>query len=316
MAGLTGQTFLPVRTTDNRVLGLLAIPATTFLGTETSLAVAGYGTVPLMLVSQKANHDNTVSRLPQAASQVNAIPGYASVAARDPMLIQYMSILATPREARSAFNAGYSANQIAAANAIAGTAAKVVNAQGVTITAISDSGWDTFQSLSSFIPAEEWRLAPGYADQWYRGARFLDFLRGRNGPTVSAPVVVPPTSTSGTVNISWKANFTNVATCAFFEVNWVEALTLVDASGGKYAASIVLGAPSADPSAGRLKATVVSNQGAFVTSPDGKLNPLMSTLRFVKTTDVSIPSGTYTWPATITSTTGSTTTCNLSIIIP
>lgn len=323
MSGLTNQTFLTVRTVDGRVLGLVAIPSTSFVGNETSISIPTYqGGLPVPLLQVAFSSQNTtVSRTPAEATQVTAFyPGYAKNAIRDQAKITYMSILATNRQATTAFAAKYTANQIAKANQFQGDPDVVVNAQGVPITAMDDSTWRTVSSLSSFLPVDDWKLAPGYAIQWFRSNFFIDFLSGKNTAAVT-PVVppMPPVITPGSISLSWKANMTNTTTCSFFEVNWVEALALQDSSvPNRYADTITLGPISADPSSeGLLKAFVVSTQGAMTPMANGVVVPLMSTLRFVKATDMAIASGTYTWPCTVTSTTsGLTATGTISIVLP
>jgi hypothetical protein len=76
------QAFLPYITQDNRIIGVLPIPVTTFNGTETSMVVAGVNT-PLALVTPRVSN---VVGTPQPA---------------------YMAATITPSQERSNFQSAY-----------------------------------------------------------------------------------------------------------------------------------------------------------------------------------------------------------------
>lgn len=241
------QSFLPQVTQDKRVLGIVVITTTPFVGNETSVVI-GSGTYPLQ--------------------QYNPIAGLGGLWQERPN-IAYMGIPISPTQERQG-NFG-------------------------------------IQSLMSYIPRYRWQQQPGISRVDYTTNSLIDMLTGNIVPALVAPVIVPPAATAGTLRITWSLNFNYTPQFSFFEANWVQLLQV--ASGNLDAVSISVGAPSADPSAGHLKVFVVGSYPVIINQ-----SVLFSTLRFVKTTPEPIPAGTYTWPAVILNSDGSTVTVDITVV--
>lgn len=160
--------------------------------------------------------------------------------------------------------------------------------------------------LQPFIPATRWNMAPGFSRYDWKGNALTQMLEGSLVDVISAPVAATPTAVNGSLEITWTVGFGESNQMSFFEANWVSLFQAK--SGNTNAVSISVGAPTLDPSGGHLKVFVVQSYPAIVNQ-----SVLYNTLRFVKTVAESIPSGTYTWPATISNSDGSTVAVTLTV---
>lgn len=178
--------------------------------------------------------------------------------------------------------------------------------------ALSRSDVQTFWSdkgrlLASIADTRYWTAVNGWKTELY--GDLMSFLQGGNVVTAA---VTPVNPTGSNVSKNWNVNspFTNVTNCQFFELNWQQEAAASLTPFVPTACSI--GVASADPSAaGALRAFLVNSTpiiaGGIVS---------YSTIRIVRFTTATIPSGTYTWPLTLTNATGGTLTVNLSVIVP
>lgn len=177
--------------------------------------------------------------------------------------------------------------------------------------ALSQSDVKTFWTdkgrlLASIADTRYWMGAVG-KEEFY--GDLMSFLQGGNRVVAA---VTPVNPTGSNISKNWNVNspFTNVTNCQFFEINWQQEAAASLAPFTPTACSI--GIASADPSSnGALRAFLVNTvpviAGGIVS---------YSTIRIVRSSTATVPSGTYTWPLTLTNATGGTLTVNLSVIVP
>lgn len=141
------------------------------------------------------------------------------------------------------------------------------------------------------------------------GAMVAFFMRGA---ALNVPVAYTP-PTASNITRTWAANapFSSAPICQFIDINWQEhAEASIGGSFGAVTAS--LGAPTTDPGTGNgLRAYMVTATTPAVINNQS----LFSTIRIVRVTKSSVPTGVYTWPLTIVNEAGQTVTVNLSITV-
>lgn len=316
------QTFLPLITNDNRVIGVAPIGQTTFDGTETSVTI-GSGSYPVRACSPVAKLGGLVQNRP---------------------VVNYMGIVVSPTDERQG-NYGIQALQAFLPkfrwNTNPGSANMDVNnnnlfyllqgkpIDGVVVvpsivTTITRSG-----SVATATTASAHGLATGDASTVsgatqaaYNGTfivtvtdatHFTYAVSGSPATPATGSIVSSrasgsfTTASNGSVSVEWALNFNYNSEYAFFDANWVTLLN-AKASDSK-AVSITLGSPTSDPSNGLVKAFVVSGYPAIIND-----TVQLNTLRFVKITEEPIPAGSYTWPATISNADGSTVSVTLTVV--
>ena len=184
-----------------------------------------------------------------------------------------------------------------------------VNYMGVPITPTQERQSNYGPSwLQPFIPYTKWRQSPGFARYDWKGNALQEMLQGQSVDAIVVPTPATPTASNGALDITWSVDFNKSAQFSFFEANWV-ALFQVQ-SGNTNAASIVVGNPTTDPSAGMIKVFVTQSYPQIINQ-----SVLFNTIRFVKITEDVVPTGNYVWPATITNSDGSTVTVTLTVTV-
>lgn len=138
----------------------------------------------------------------------------------------------------------------------------------------------------------------------------LDYWLSGHDKTAMATVVIPPAPTGNAVSATWQANapFSNAPKCQFIEVPWQ---TLGSITSPENIVSVAIGTASADPGAGAaLKAMVV--QPVNMAGATG----VYTSIRVLRLDPVGeVPTGTYTWPVSLTDKYNQTTTINVSVVV-
>lgn len=236
------QSFLPVMSYDGRVLGLVPIEETSFVGDEVDFVV------------------------PDVTGAV-ALASYVPALAPAGSTVSFMCVRLTREEELT-------------------------------------QNW--FNGTQSFIPFSRWVVAPGFAHQRNLTSYLLQFLKGE---AMSGQVItVPPefSAEDGVYTIQVEGLIANLQGCAFFDFNWVSLLNVE--TGNDDSATIMLGTPEGGVPEG-VALTVVQSAALLNNSRN------MNTLRFIKTSEAPIPAGNYSWPATVTNTSGHSVDVTITIVI-
>lgn len=138
----------------------------------------------------------------------------------------------------------------------------------------------------------------------------LDYWLSGQDKGAMAAVIIPSAPTGNAVSATWQANapFSNAPKCQFIEVPWQ---TLGAITSPENIVSVAIGTASADPGAGHsLKAMVV--QPTNIAGATG----VYTSIRVLRLDPAGeVPTGTYTWPLTITDKFNQTTTINVSVVV-
>mgnify|MGYP001465305289 CR=1 FL=1 len=126
---------------------------------------------------------------------------------------------------------------------------------------------------------------------------------------LNTPVVyVPPTASNATRTWAVNAPFSNAPACQFIDVNWLQETQAAFPSFD--ALSVSIGTATSDPGAGAaLKPFLVSTVTPAIVNDTG----VFSTIRVVRITKAAVPTGTYTWPLTLTNKGGQSITVSLTV---
>ena len=181
----------------------------------------------------------------------------------------------------------------------------------ITLTQYRQQNWGDMSRLLNVITYNPPWYAGVYQQQNVNGVTAADlsyFLMGGEKTALFSPS--NPSAPSGSnVTQNWYANspFTNASSAQFIDIPWesLSGLTLP-----QNLASATIGNLSADPSSGTaLKAVMVTPVNVV------NATAAYSTMRIVKITSGAVPTGTYTWPVTLTDVYGQTSTFNVSIVV-